>query len=107
MPRLPFNFDSANVIALILTIISCLLLLKIPASAQTCSVREGVVAEVASGAFSSATETVTLKSTDRAEFRWDISDKEAVGWMRIVAEDGREIGWVPAGHEAIQCGGGD
>jgi hypothetical protein len=78
-----------------------------PAAAKTCAVRDGVVAEVASGAFSTSTTTVTLKSSYRAEFRWDLSDREAMGWMRIVDENGREIGWVPAGHEAIQCGTAD
>ncbi|PPC85414.1 MAG: hypothetical protein CTY31_06595 [Hyphomicrobium sp.] len=76
-------------------------------AAPNCKVREGVVAEVAPGPFLPSTETVTMKSTYNAEFRWNINDREAIGWMRITEADGREIGWVPVGHEAVQCGEGN
>ncbi len=75
-----------------------------PATAKQCGVREGVVADVAPGPFLPASETVTLKDTYKAEFRWDMSDKEGIGWMRITDASGQEIGWVPSGHEGIQCG---
>ncbi len=74
------------------------------AHARLCGVREGVIADVAPGPFLPATETVTLKDTYKAEFRWDMSDKEGIGWMRITDAGGREIGWVPSGHEGIRCG---
>jgi hypothetical protein len=76
-----------------------------PANAKTCDVIDGVVADVTSGPFLPPSATVTLKSTYKAEFRWDIADKEAIGWMRIVDAEGAEIGWVPAGHDGIRCGG--
>jgi hypothetical protein len=63
-----------------------------------------MVADLALGPYLPSTETVTLKSTHKAEFRWDISDKESAGWMRISDEAGVELGWVPAGHEAVTCG---
>lgn len=76
-------------------------------AAPACKVREGVVADVAPGPFQPSTETVTMKSTYKAEFRWNMNDREAIGWMRITETDGREVGWVPAGHEAVRCGEGD
>jgi hypothetical protein len=78
--------------------------LAAPASAKLCNVREGVVADLTRGPMLPVDETVVLKSTYKAEFRWDIMDKENIGWMRIIDADGKEIGWVPAGHEGIQCG---
>lgn len=65
------------------------------------------MAEVAPGPFLPSTETVTMKSTYNAEFRWNMNDREAIGWMRITDTDGREVGWVPVGHEAVQCGEGN
>lgn len=82
--------------------------LSLPAIAATaCKVRDGVVADVAPGPFQPSSETVTMKSTYKAEFRWNMNDREAIGWMRITDTDGREVGWVPAGHEAVQCGEGN
>ena len=78
-----------------------------PASASYCKVVPGMVADLALGPYLPSSETVTLKATDKAEFRWDISDKESTGWMRISSAEGVELGWVPAGHEAVTCGKGD
>lgn len=75
-----------------------------PAAASYCKVVPGMVAELALGPYLPSSEVVTLKATDKAEFRWDISDKESTGWMRISSADGVELGWVPAGHEAVTCG---
>ncbi len=75
-----------------------------PAVAGPCTVVDGVIAEVSPGAFLESTETVTLKSSWSAEFRWEKSDKEGIGWMRITDTEGREIGWVPAGHDGVRCG---
>lgn len=69
-----------------------------------CRVVDGMVAELALGPYLPSTETVTLKASNKVEFRWDISDKESTGWMRISDESGVELGWVPAGHEAVTCG---
>jgi hypothetical protein len=80
------------------------------AAAQTtgitrgCKVVDGVVTEVALGPFLPAANTVTTKASWTAEFRWDVGDIEAIGWMRISDDKGQEVGWVPAGHEAVQCG---
>ncbi len=78
-----------------------------PAAASYCKVVPGMVAELALGPYLPSSETVTLQATDKAEFRWDISDKESTGWMRISNEAGVELGWVPAGHEAVTCGKAD
>lgn len=75
-----------------------------PAQATTCKVREGVVADVTRGPMLPTDDTVVLKSSYKAEFRWELWDKESIGWMRITDGDGKEIGWVPAGHEGVQCG---
>jgi hypothetical protein len=76
-----------------------------PTSANApCRVVDGMIAELALGPYLPASETVTLKATHKVEFRWDISDKESSGWMRISDEAGVELGWVPAGHEAVTCG---
>ena len=69
-----------------------------------CRVVEGVVAEVSPGPFLPVNDTVTTKATWSAQFRWDINDIEAIGWMRITDAEGKEVGWVPAGHEAVRCG---
>ena len=69
-----------------------------------CYVVDGFAAEVALGPNLPAVRAVRLKSTYRAEFRWEMSDKESVGWMRIIDETGLEVGWVPAGNEAVRCG---
>ena len=69
-----------------------------------CYVVDGFAAEVALGPNLPAVRAVRLKSTYKAEFRWEMSDKESVGWMRIVDETGLEVGWVPAGNEAVRCG---
>jgi hypothetical protein len=69
-----------------------------------CYVVDGYAAEVALGPNLPADRAVRMKSTYKAEFRWEMSDKESVGWMRIVDEAGLEIGWVPAGNDAVRCG---
>lgn len=74
------------------------------AHAAACTVVDGVVADVAQGPFMPSVETVTLKAAYKAEFRWNPIDPESIGWMRIVDETGREVGWVPAGHEGVRCG---
>jgi hypothetical protein len=73
-------------------------------AAVKCTVVDGIIAEVAAGAFAEVTETVTLKSTWTADFRWNNEDREAIGWMRISDETGQVVGWVPAGHEGVKCG---
>ncbi|MFN0219408.1 MAG: hypothetical protein ACKVP4_11400 [Hyphomicrobium sp.] len=73
-------------------------------SAKTCAVVDGVVAEVSPGAFLPSSEAVTLKSTYKAEFRWNPDDREAIGWMRITDVEGTVIGWLPTGHEGVRCG---
>ncbi len=77
------------------------------AQATTCRVVDGMTAEVALGPYLPAAAVVTLKSSYTAEFRWEMSDKESIGWMRILDESGVVVGWVPAGHEAVTCGQGD
>lgn len=97
----------AAFITLALTRAESLLLAPTPAAAgdaPTCVVVDGMVVDVAAGPFLDADTVLTLKSTYKAEFRWDIADKESFGWMRITDADGQELGWVPAGHEAIKCG---
>jgi hypothetical protein len=69
-----------------------------------CYVVDGYAADVAPGPNLPADRAVRLKSTYKAEFRWELSDKESVGWMRIVDEAGLEVGWVPAGNDAVRCG---
>jgi hypothetical protein len=69
-----------------------------------CYVVDGYAAEVAPGPNLPADRAVRMKSTYKAEFRWELSDKESVGWMRIVDEAGVEVGWVPAGNDAVRCG---
>jgi hypothetical protein len=69
-----------------------------------CYVVDGYAAEVALGPNLPADRAVRMKSTFKAEFRWEMSDKESVGWMRIVDEAGVEVGWVPAGNDAVRCG---
>ncbi len=82
-----------------------LLLATAPTQAAVkCTVVDGIIAEVAAGAFAEVTETVTLKGTWTADFRWNNEDREAIGWMRISDEAGQVIGWVPAGHEGVKCG---
>ncbi len=92
-----------------LAIMSCLASARIAAAQTTgitrgCKVVDGVVADVALGPFLPASNTVTTKASWTAEFRWDVGDIEAIGWMRISDDQGQEVGWVPAGHEAVQCG---
>ena len=69
-----------------------------------CYVVDGFAAEVSPGPNLPADRAVRLKSAYKAEFRWEMSDKESVGWMRIVDEAGVEVGWVPAGNDAVKCG---
>lgn len=76
-------------------------------AARYCAVQDGIVAEVAPGPFVESSTTVTFKSAWTAEYRWDVADPEAIAWMRIVDENGAEIGWVPAGHEGINCAKAD
>lgn len=84
--------------------VACALFATATALAAKCAVRDGVIADVSPGPFLPSTETVTLKGTYSAEFRWDINDKEGIGWMRITDAHNREIGWVPSGHEGVRCG---
>lgn len=74
------------------------------AQRPTCKLIDGVPAELHSGPREAPSLGVTLKSTWGVEYRWDIMDKEAVGWMRITDEKGQEIGWLPPGHPGIVCG---
>lgn len=74
------------------------------AAGPSCRVVDGMVADLALGPYLPATETVTLHSSNKVEFRWELSDKESTGWMRISDASGVELGWVPAGHEAVTCG---
>lgn len=74
------------------------------AVASSCRVVVGLTVDVAAGPYLPASDTVTLEAGYRAEFRWEMSDKESIGWMRIVDRAGAEVGWVPAGHEAVTCG---
>lgn len=83
---------------------ACIAVFSSAAQAKNCVVRDGVIADVTAGPFLPVSETVTLKDTYVAEFRWNGYDRESIGWMRIVAPDGRVVGWVPAGHEGIKCG---
>lgn len=77
------------------------------AAGPSCRVVDGMVADLALGPYLPATETVTLHASNKVEFRWELSDKESTGWMRISDSSGVELGWVPAGHEAVTCGKAD
>ncbi|MGQ0457378.1 MAG: hypothetical protein ACT4OU_09980 [Hyphomicrobium sp.] len=71
---------------------------------SSCKVVAGTVADLAAAPNMPGGHTVTLDSTHKAEFRWNPMDKESIGWMRITDAKGAELGWVPAGHEAVRCG---
>ena len=89
---------------LMAALLSATAAVAVAAPAPGCTVVEGVIADVAPGPFVEETETVTLRSAWRAEFRWDLIDRQSIGWMRILDQDGRLVGWVPAGHEGVRCG---
>lgn len=74
------------------------------ADRPSCTLIEGVKAELLDGPRGAPGKVVTLKSSWAVEYRWNIMDKEAVGWMRITDEAGQEVGWLPPGHDGITCG---
>ncbi len=71
---------------------------------QTCTVVAGVIADLSPGPLLPTSVTVETKAGWKAEFKFDMQMIETIGWMRILDENSSEVGWVPAGHEAVRCG---